>query len=48
MALEEPTASRAGLVYRPDAKDPFFSELSDELADRGFMTAPAPSRSPRW
>ncbi len=30
-----------GPVYRPDAKDPFFSDLSDELADRGFFTAPA-------
>jgi len=28
-------------VYNPDAKDPFFGELSDQLADRGFFTAPA-------
>ncbi len=29
--------------YSPDAKDPFYSELSDQLADRGFFTAPADS-----
>ena len=39
MALNE--NARPMPVYRPDAKDPFFSELSDQLADRGFMTAPA-------
>ncbi len=27
--------------YNPSAKDPFFNELSDQLADRGFFTAPA-------
>jgi len=27
--------------YNPSAKDPFFGDLSDELADRGFFTAPA-------
>ena len=30
-----------GPVYNPHAKDPFFGELSDQLADRGFFTAPA-------
>jgi NADH-quinone oxidoreductase subunit B len=29
------------MLYSPTAKDPFFSELSDQLADRGFFTAPA-------
>jgi len=28
-------------VYNPLAKDPFFGDLSDQLADRGFFTAPA-------
>ncbi|MCA8889370.1 MAG: hypothetical protein KDA46_11105, partial [Parvularculaceae bacterium] len=28
-------------VYNPTAMDPFFNELSDQLADRGFFTAPA-------
>jgi len=27
--------------YDPKAKDPFFNSLSDQLADRGFITAPA-------
>ena len=41
-ALPYGTAARAGEVqYHPDAKDPFFGELSDQLADRGFFTAPA-------
>ena len=36
------TAARArGEGYSPDAKDPFFTELSDQLADRGFFTAPS-------
>ncbi|MEO1137389.1 MAG: NADH-quinone oxidoreductase subunit B family protein, partial [Pseudomonadota bacterium] len=36
------TAARAGAPgYNPSAKDPFYSELSDQLADRGFITAPA-------
>ena len=36
------TAATAGAPgYSPDAKDPFYSELSDQLADRGFFTAPA-------
>ncbi|MGF1544724.1 MAG: NuoB/complex I 20 kDa subunit family protein [Parvularculaceae bacterium] len=35
------TLDADGPVYRPDAKDPFFGELSDQLADRGFFTAPA-------
>ena len=30
-----------GPVYSPGAKDPFYSDLSDQLADRGFFTAPA-------
>lgn len=30
-----------GEGYQPTAKDPFFNELSDQLADRGFFTAPA-------
>ena len=35
-------AGRAGVEgYNPTAKDPFYSELSDQLADRGFFTAPA-------
>ncbi|MEL6365001.1 MAG: NADH-quinone oxidoreductase subunit B family protein [Pseudomonadota bacterium] len=35
-------AARAGVEgYSPTAKDPFYSELSDQLADRGFFTAPA-------
>ncbi len=29
--------------YSPTAKDPFFGELSDQLADQGFFTAPADS-----
>ena len=47
MALEETklpygTAARAGAPgYNPSAKDPFFKDLSDQLADRGFITAPA-------
>ncbi len=41
-ALPYGTAARVGGVgYNPDAKDPFFGELSDQLADRGFFTAPA-------
>jgi NADH-quinone oxidoreductase subunit B len=28
-------------AYDPKAKDPFFGDFSDELADRGFFTAPA-------
>ena len=36
------TAARVGAPgYNPTAKDPFFGELSDQLADRGFFTAPA-------
>jgi len=36
------TAARAGGEgYSPTAKDPFYAELSDQLADRGFFTAPA-------
>jgi len=36
------TGARAGSPgYSPDEKDPFFTGLSDELADRGFFTAPA-------
>ena len=36
------TAARIGAPgYNPSAKDPFHSELSDQLADRGFITAPA-------
>ncbi len=36
------TLSRAaGEGYNPDARDPFFTELSDQLADRGYFTAPA-------
>ncbi len=36
------TAARVGTPgYNPTAKDPFFGELSDQLADRGFFTAPA-------
>jgi len=36
------TAARVGAPgYNPTAKDPFFNELSDQLADRGFFTAPA-------
>ncbi len=27
--------------YNPTAKDPFFNELNNQLADRGFFTAPA-------
>ena len=27
--------------YSPTDKDPFFNQLSDELADRGYFTAPA-------
>jgi NADH-quinone oxidoreductase subunit B len=35
-------APGAGAVgYNPAAKDPFFGDLSDQLADRGFFTAPA-------
>ena len=39
MALDQ--AGHPVPAYRPDAKDPFFSELSDQLSDRGFITAPA-------
>ncbi len=36
------SAARVGAPgYNPTAKDPFFNELSDQLADRGFLTAPA-------
>ncbi|MEO0611728.1 MAG: NADH-quinone oxidoreductase subunit B family protein [Pseudomonadota bacterium] len=36
------TGARAGNPgYDPDAKDPFYNALSDQLGDRGFMTAPA-------
>ena len=28
-------------IYDPLAKDPFFTDMSDQLADRGFFTAPA-------
>ena len=36
------TGARAGSPgYNPDDKDPFFNGLSDQLADRGFLTAPA-------
>jgi NADH-quinone oxidoreductase subunit B len=34
-------ARASGEGYQPTAKDPFFNELSDQLADRGFFTAPA-------
>jgi len=40
MALDDKLQAFGGPVYRPDAKDPFFTELSDQLADRGFFTAP--------
>jgi NADH-quinone oxidoreductase subunit B len=36
-----PQGGGAPLLYDPKAKDPFFSGLSDELADRGWLTAPA-------
>ena len=40
------TAARVGAPgYNPSAKDPFYSELSDQLADRGFITAPADALS---
>ncbi len=36
------TGARAGTAgYDPDDKDPFYNSLNDELADRGFITAPA-------
>ncbi|MCI5043208.1 MAG: NADH-quinone oxidoreductase subunit B [Aquisalinus sp.] len=50
MALEDKTlvtpaygdAARARAEgYSPTDKDPFFNKLSDELADRGYFTAPA-------
>ncbi|MCI5047188.1 MAG: NADH-quinone oxidoreductase subunit B [Aquisalinus sp.] len=50
MALEDKTpvtpaygaAARArGERYSPTDKDPFYNQLSDELADRGYFTAPA-------
>jgi len=31
----------SGEGYQPTDKDPFFTELSDQLADRGFFTAPS-------
>jgi len=30
-----------GEGYQPDAEDPFYNQLSDQLADQGFFTAPA-------
>ncbi len=30
-----------GEGYKPDAEDPFYNQLSDQLADQGFFTAPA-------
>ena len=36
------TAGRAGVEgYDPTAEDPFFRHVSGELADKGFLTAPA-------
>ncbi|MEM1397331.1 MAG: NADH-quinone oxidoreductase subunit B family protein [Pseudomonadota bacterium] len=45
MAVKDRTVDQSldsnGSVYRPDAEDPFFTDLSDQLSDRGFFTAPA-------
>ncbi|HNS86697.1 MAG TPA: hypothetical protein PKH09_07320, partial [Parvularculaceae bacterium] len=39
MALDERLpAAFDGPVYNPDAKDPFFTDLSKQLADEGFFT----------
>ncbi len=38
MALDEKIAAAVGPVYNPDAKDPFFTDLSKQLADEGFFT----------
>ncbi len=41
-AIPYGTGARAGTPgYDPTDKDPFYNALSDQLADRGFMTAPA-------